>query len=160
MGMAVRVSRLLLQRLREQVRASRAEICGLLTGADDHIADHVAAVNVAHDPSSRFEIDPAVLFATLKAERRGGPAIVGCYHSHPSGDPCPSRIDAADAAADGRLWLILTHEAAGLWRAVDDGARFGRFDAVAWSVVTPCGLHDGAGFSKRPGEPHIRSLDA
>ena len=34
-----------------------------------------------------LEIDPAKLIAALRAERGGGPAVVGCYHSHPRGGP-------------------------------------------------------------------------
>lgn len=142
------------------VASPELEICGLLTGEGDRVTGHLPAANVSADPAARFEIDPATLFAALRGERDGGAAVVGCYHSHPSGSPAPSARDAADAAADGKLWLILGTREAGLWRAVADGARFGRFEPVSWSVMTPAGLHDGPGFSKRPGEPHIRSLDA
>jgi len=89
-----------------------------------------ATENVTEDPERRFEIDPAALFAALRAERAGGPKIVGYWHSHPSGDATPSATDAAMAAADGRLWLIVAGEAATLWRAVEAGALHGRFDAV------------------------------
>lgn len=159
--MEARFSRSLIETLAALARTVPAhEVCGLLTGQGDIVTGHIAAANVADDPATRFEIDPVTLFAALKAERDGGETVIGCYHSHPSGDPAPSESDAADAAADGKLWLIIGRTKMGLWRAVADGARFGRFEPVPWSVMTPSGLHDGPGFSKRPGEPHIRSLDA
>ncbi len=159
--MSVHVSRSVLDALATLARAADgSEICGLLTGDSDRVTDHIPSINVSDEPAKRFEIDPVTLLGALRAERNGGPAIIGCYHSHPSGDPAPSRTDAHDAAPDGKLWLILAAHGAGLWRAVADGARFGRFEPVPWAIMTPSGLHDGAGFSKRPGEPHIRSLDA
>lgn len=158
--MTARISRSVLAAIAALARSTDDEICGLLTGRAGVVEDYVAARNVAGDPARRFEIDPAVLIGALRNERLGGPAILGCYHSHPSGDPTPSRTDAGDAAPDEKLWLIVTAHEAGLWRAIPDGARFGRFDPVAWAVMTPCGLHDGPGFSKRRDEPNIRSLDA
>lgn len=89
------------------------------------------AANVADGPETRFEIDPAALFAALKAERAGGPQIVGYWHSHPSGDVRPSETDAAMAARDGKLWLIVANGDAGLWRAAEAGG----FEAVALSLV-------------------------
>ncbi|RHW16490.1 M67 family peptidase [Sphingomonas gilva] len=159
--MEARFSRSVLEALAALAHSAPArEVCGLLTGRGDAVTGHIAAANVAADPATRFEIDPATLLAALKAERGGGETVVGCYHSHPSDDPAPSERDAADAAPDGKLWLIIGRTKVGLWRAVADGGRFGRFEPVAWSVMTPSGLRDGPAFSKRPGEPHIRSLDA
>ena len=112
-----------------------AEICGLLL-ADGGEVTARAATNVAGDPACFFEIDPAVLIAAHRAARGGGPPILGHYHSHPSGDPDPSSRDAADAAPDGSLWLILTRDRARLWRAVPQGRVQGRFDAVAFDCAT------------------------
>jgi proteasome lid subunit RPN8/RPN11 len=99
----------------------------------------VACVNVAADPARRFEIDPAALLSAHRAARRGGPAVVGHYHSHPSGDPTPSPRDAADAAADGSIWLIAGSIAGHVevrgWRAVAQGAVHGRFDPIALRVT-------------------------
>ncbi|TGX52303.1 M67 family peptidase [Sphingomonas gei] len=106
------------------------EACGLLFGSADAITAMQGVENVAEDPERRFEIDPAALFAALRAERAGGPRIAGYWHSHPSGDPTPSATDAAMAAADGKLWLIVAGEAASLWRTSAAGALHGRFDAV------------------------------
>ena len=131
MGMGIAVSRSVLIGTR-QISADLAphEACGLLFGTAHVITAMQATENTAEDPGRRFEIDPAALFAALRAERAGGPKIVGYWHSHPSGDATPSATDAAMAAPDGRLWLIVAGEAVTLWRAVEGGALHGRFDAV------------------------------
>ena len=100
------------------------EVCGLLFGADDRIDAARATRNVAADRHHAFEIDPAALFAALRAERGGGPRLIGHYHSHPGGSAIPSRRDLA-AAVPGPLWLIVTGAEARLWRLGD-----GRFDEV------------------------------
>lgn len=91
------------------------EICGLLLGQGADIRLALPAANVSARPADSFEIDPAVLIAALRAERGGGPAVVGCYHSHPRGAAVPSPRDL-EAAEPGRLWLILAHGEARLWR--------------------------------------------
>ncbi len=118
------------------VAASSLEVCGLLLGRHDHIVEARACRNVHPSPATHFEIDPAALFAALRAARAGGPAVLGYYHSHPSGDAMPSMTDAAAAAADGAIWLIVGGAAARVWRAVRDGAVHGRFDPLAL-VVAP-----------------------
>jgi proteasome lid subunit RPN8/RPN11 len=134
--MAIRVSRSVLIGTR-QISADLAprEACGLLFGSADAITAMQAVENVAEDPERRFEIDPAALFAALRAERAGGPQIVGYWHSHPSGDARPSAIDAAMAAPDSKLWMIAAGAETTLWRATPAGAEHGRFDAVAFDCV-------------------------
>lgn len=102
------------------------EACGLLFGDDEAISAAAVTANVAEMPERTFEIDPTALFAALRAERAGGPKIVGYWHSHPSDDATPSATDAAMAAPDGKLWLIATRETVTLWRAGEAGthARF------------------------------------
>jgi proteasome lid subunit RPN8/RPN11 len=108
--------------------AAPLEACGLLFGADG-VERASVEDNVADDPTRRFEINPAALIAALRAERGGGERVVGYWHSHPSGDATPSVTDAAMAAADGKLWVIVAGDAVTVWRA---GARglHGRFERV------------------------------
>lgn len=136
MGMTPRLSSKTLIDLFVAANASpAAEICGLLLADGGDVVGRPAR-NVARDPSRFFEIDPATLIAAHRAARSGGPAILGHFHSHPSGDPDPSPRDAADASPDGSLWLILTRDRARLWRAVPQGQVHGRFDAVAFECAT------------------------
>ena len=131
MGMKAHVSRSVLIGIqRISADAAPREACGLLFGAPDRIADWQVVENVAEEPERRFEIEPGALFAALRAERAGGPKIVGYWHSHPGGDATPSVTDAAMAQPDGKLWLIVTQEGETLWRAEDRGPLHGRFTPV------------------------------
>ena len=116
--------------LADAKNAPDREVCGLLFGTQGRIADAEATANVAADPARSFEIDPAALFAAHRRARAGGPAIVGHYHSHPSGAAVPSARDAAQAMGDGALWLILTAGEGRLWRT----DRVGVFEVVGLEV--------------------------
>ncbi|MFC4596134.1 MULTISPECIES: Mov34/MPN/PAD-1 family protein [Sphingobium] len=115
--MKVGISRSLLEQIMSLAAADPREVCGLLLGEPGRITEMRPATNVAAEPARQFEIDPATLFAAHKAARGGGPAILGHYHSHPSGHPEPSGTDVASAVPDGRLWLILGGGEARLWTA-------------------------------------------
>lgn len=121
----------------EAERVPDREVCGLLFGTPDRVTAARPCRNVAADPRTAFEIDPAHLIAAHRTARTGGPQIVGCYHSHPSGAPEPSVRDAEAAVADGSIWLIAAGRSVGCWRAVADGDRHGRFDAIRYRVVAP-----------------------
>jgi proteasome lid subunit RPN8/RPN11 len=96
------------------------EACGLLFGSTHGITGWQIAANVAPNPERAFEIDPGALFAALRAERAGGPPVIGYWHSHPTGRAEPSATDAAMAAPDGRYWLIVAGEDLTVHRAVAD----------------------------------------
>jgi proteasome lid subunit RPN8/RPN11 len=133
--MKAEISRSLLDRIAARAAVSPdAEVCGLLLGSriGDRffIVDAPAAANVAPHPQTGFEIDPAMLIAAHRAERAGGPTLLGHYHSHPYGPAAPSPRDAA-AAEPGRLWLILGEGAARLWLARSAGD----FTAVSLMVA-------------------------
>ena len=112
-----------------------AEICGLLVGEAGQVTAHLPCRNVAEDARRAFEIDPGELIAALRAERGGGPAIIGCYHSHPGGSTTPSPRDAAAADANGWVWLIAAGGEFACWRSVADGPCEGRFEPVGHHVV-------------------------
>jgi proteasome lid subunit RPN8/RPN11 len=121
--MSVTISSELLGRLLAEAAASPdAEICGLLFGAAAAIEAAEACANVAANPARAFEIDPRSLFAAHRRARSGTRAVIGHYHSHPSGLPVPSRRDAAQAMGDGAVWVILGGGLARAWRSVEVGA--------------------------------------
>lgn len=144
MGVKVSISRATLDGIVTQAaQAAGEECCGLLCGRSPSLPNQIdsilPAANIAADRRRRFEIDPAVLVRAHRAARTGGSPIVGCYHSHPGGDPTPSAEDAAQAAANGSLWLICAGPpwSAALWRAVPNGSVQGRFDPVTMIVDSP-----------------------
>jgi desampylase len=109
------------------------ERCGLLFGDDRRVDRAEPCANVAADPARTFEVDPAALFAAMRAERSGGPRLIGYWHSHPSGDVTPSATDAAMAEGDGKLWLIVAGGEIGIWRAESEAGET-RFVAVRYQI--------------------------
>lgn len=93
------------------------EACGLLFGDDSRIGAWQQTRNVAAHPETEFEIDPAALFAALRAERASGPRLLGYWHSHPNGLEKPSATDIAMASPDGKIWLIVAKEEVTAWIA-------------------------------------------
>ena len=118
------------EEIRALAAASPEEVCGLLFGTPDRVDAMLVCRNVATDPLTAFEIDPAQLLAAHRSARGAGPRIVGCYHSHPGGDAAPSPRDALSAAANGWLWVIVGGEEARVFRVVEGGAIHGRFEEV------------------------------
>lgn len=134
MAMSVEITIAMRNELVAAANASRDEVCGLLLGEGMVVARIAPCRNVAADPATRFEIDPGALIAAHRAARAGGPAVIGHYHSHPSGRAHPSPRDAMDAAPDGSIWLIIADDAVTAWRAVADGAVHGRFDPLRLDI--------------------------
>ena len=121
--MSVTISSELLRRMVAEAAASPdAEVCGLLFGAEGRIEMAEACANVALNPARAFEIDPTALFAAHRHARSGGMAVIGHYHSHPTGSPVPSPRDAAQAMGNGAVWVILGTGGARAWRSVEVGA--------------------------------------
>ena len=93
--------------------ASRAypnECCGLIEGTDGADGWRVHAIhearNIAADPSRRFLIDPQAQFDLMRRLRGAETRIIGCFHSHPDGEPAPSATDRAEAYESDFLYLI------------------------------------------------------
>ncbi|WP_206435774.1 Mov34/MPN/PAD-1 family protein [Tsuneonella rigui] len=97
------------------------EACGLLLGVGDRITEARSCSNVHPEPTRHFEIDPQALIDAHRAERGGGPSVLGSFHSHPSGPPEPSVTDRAHATGDGRVWAIVGEGKVGWWRDTPDG---------------------------------------
>lgn len=106
---------------KEASRAAPNEACGLLLGRCGMIESAQICANVAPDPARHFEIDPAALIAAFKAEREGGPQVIGYWHSHPNGLSEPSPTDRARASGDGRVWAIVAGEGVTFWRDTIEG---------------------------------------
>ncbi|MFA7441043.1 MAG: M67 family metallopeptidase [Sphingomonadaceae bacterium] len=102
------------------------EACGMLFGLSAsgvlHVNSASRAKNIAARPWNRFEIAPEHLFDAQRRHRAGPPWLVGIWHSHPNGDPTPSRYDAARITDRNWLWLIATRTAIAAW--VPDGEGF------------------------------------
>jgi desampylase len=132
MHMAVCITASALAAIHQAARHSHPhEACGLLLGRGDLIEAAQPTANVAPDPARHFEIDPAALIAAHRAARAGGPALLGYFHSHPTGIAAPSPTDRAMAARDGRIWAIAANGTITLWRDSRSGFEPLSYDDVA-----------------------------
>jgi proteasome lid subunit RPN8/RPN11 len=128
--MKVRVSRAVLRALQdERARLWPEECCGILHGTiltenflpvGFHIEGLIPARNVHPTPRTHFEIDPQALIGAHRAMRTAGPAVIGYYHSHPSGPAEPSSTDRAMASGDGAIWAIVGGKDVTFWRDDED----------------------------------------
>jgi predicted GIY-YIG superfamily endonuclease/proteasome lid subunit RPN8/RPN11 len=116
--------------LNAAAHAAPEEACGLLLGESWAITEARPAANVAPDPRAHFEIDPAALIVAHRAERSGGPDVIGYFHSHPNGRPDPSAQDRAQASGDGRVWAIVACNAVKFWQDTPSG-----FEPLSYCVV-------------------------
>ena len=111
-------------------QAAPEEACGLLLGEGGHIAEARPAANVAADRIRHFEIDPQALIDAHRAERQGGPQLIGYYHSHPSGVAEPSSTDRAHAPHDGKIWAIASAGDVRFWRDGEAG-----FEELSYTLI-------------------------
>ena len=126
--MGLRISRALqAQLLAEAAATPEREVCGLLFGSNpDSVTMIRSCENIAENPVDSFEIDPSSLIAAHKAEREGGPSLIGCYHSHPNGVSKPSLRDVEAGWGMNFLWLIVAGSQVWAWRSTS----LGTFDRV------------------------------
>ena len=116
-------SEVLVQLRKEAERAAPFECCGLLLGRSGIIETIGPARNVHRTPETHFEIDPQALINAHRAARRGGPEVIGYYHSHPNGIALPSATDRSMAHGDGMAWAIIGSGEITFWRDEADGFR-------------------------------------
>lgn len=146
------ISRPLLDRLQaDAIAAGNREICGLLVGGADAIDDAIGIPNAAADPTTGFALDPRAQLAVVRASREAGRTIIGCYHSHPSGDRMPSRTDAVHADQQDYLWLILGGGGADLWRSRRGGPVLGAFEPVGLDILGEPALQPHGAHANRRG---------
>ena len=115
--------------IEEARKAFPKECCGLLLGRFGRIQTALPR-NVHDKPERFFEIDPQALIDAHRAERSGGPSLIGYYHSHPNGEPYPSPTDRESAAGDGRIWAIIGSAGVMFWEDYRSG-----FVAQTWDIV-------------------------
>lgn len=82
------------------------EACGILLGEGNRISAFRQARNVHPKPETHFEIDPQTLIDAHRNARRGGPQVIGYFHSHPIGKPHPSTTDRQMSSGDRSIWVI------------------------------------------------------
>lgn len=78
------------------------------------------AENVASEPRTAYELDPAEQLTHMQSIEDSGREVVGFVHSHPAGPPVPSRTDERQATWTGYSYVIValggTEPFVGSWR--------------------------------------------
>lgn len=116
-----------LDTVRAHARATHPEeCCGLLVGRD-RVERAVPSQNLSPVPGCGYHIDPLLHLACELQERRGGPRVLGFYHSHPHGDSRPSARDRAESQS-GYLYLIAAVGEERLYRTGAAGWRLEEVD--------------------------------
>jgi proteasome lid subunit RPN8/RPN11 len=115
------------------------ECCGLLAGTIDtggvgRVARRYPLKNAAASPVEYLS-DPLDMFAADRDMRQRGIDILAVYHSHPTSDPLPSRIDRERSYSPEVVNLIIslkdgTPNMRGWWLTAD-GATEAVWDLVA-----------------------------
>ncbi len=83
------------------------ECCGLLAGETELITHHRPMNNLLHSPV-RYAMDPRELFQFFKDLRASNERHLGIYHSHPSSEARPSRIDIEESFYPDCAYLIIS----------------------------------------------------
>ena len=109
--------------LRAAGDAHPKEACGILLGEGYRITAAQTARNVHAAPETHFEIDPQALIDAHRAQRSGGPQVIGYFHSHPNGAARPSPKDQAASARDACVWAIAAGGHVTFWSDDPEGFR-------------------------------------
>ncbi len=72
------------------------EACGMLGGKDRRVEKVYPMKNAKPGPDY-YEMDPEEQFRVMKDIRDAGLQLIGLFHSHPSGQAYPSRVDVQQA---------------------------------------------------------------
>lgn len=84
------------------------EACGVILGRQGEQAREVIPIaNIADDPIRTYHMDDVALLKAFTGAEARGLEVVGFYHSHPAGEPIPSRTDIAQATYPDTPYLIV-----------------------------------------------------
>jgi proteasome lid subunit RPN8/RPN11 len=99
------------------------EVCGVLAGergeAESVVHEVHLAENVADRPRIRYAMAPEEQFEIIERVEAAGLAVVGFYHSHPTGPVRPSETDVTRATWPGYSYAICAFDGypyLGSWR--------------------------------------------
>jgi [CysO sulfur-carrier protein]-S-L-cysteine hydrolase len=72
------------------------EACGILAGNKERVVKVYPVTNAKPAPAY-YEMDPGEQFRVMTDIRQAGLAMVGMFHSHPTGQAYPSSVDVQKA---------------------------------------------------------------
>lgn len=123
------------QMLRQAVRSTDREICGLIGGRDGTPERCYPVPNIAAAPDRLFEMDPKGQIEAMRQMRERGETLFGIYHSHPRGPAAPSARDIAEDAYPDALYLVISLDTQGVLELQGFRIRNGQSCAVEIEVV-------------------------
>lgn len=97
---------------------------GGANGTDRTVQEVRPVENVAERPRTRYELNDLEQFEAMSAIEHDGREVVGFYHSHPHGPPCPSGTDRSEAYWQGYDYVIVAlgnEPFVGAWRLTGQG---------------------------------------
>jgi proteasome lid subunit RPN8/RPN11 len=84
------------------------EACGVIVGRqNERASDIIPIANVADDPIHAYHMEDVALLKAFTGAEARGLEVIGFYHSHPAGEPIPSRTDIAQATYPDTPYLIV-----------------------------------------------------
>lgn len=110
----------------EAQKSPDTEVCGFVGSRDGRACNIYPIANIADNPESRFEMEPAEQVAAIKSMRERGETMLAVYHSHPDTPPEPSVHDIEGLGYPDALLFIISLDIKGVlemraWRC--DGER-------------------------------------
>src|SRR5690606_36690044 len=103
------------------LEAAPNEACGMIGGQGEQARRIIPVPNVASDPRRCYTLDPETMARAWGELRASGLEVIGFYHSHPDGNPLPSKSDIALATYPDTAYLIV-------------GLKDGAPDLAAWKI--------------------------
>jgi proteasome lid subunit RPN8/RPN11 len=84
------------------------EACGLIAGRgqSERASEIIPIANIAADAVHQYHMDDVALVKAFMSLEARGLEVIGFYHSHPAGEPIPSRTDIAQATYPDTPYLI------------------------------------------------------
>jgi len=83
------------------------EACGIIAGQKDRAVEIIPIPNTAANPLHSYYMDERQLVETLSRLQARRLDLLAFYHSHPFGDPIPSRTDIEQASYPDTPYLIV-----------------------------------------------------
>jgi proteasome lid subunit RPN8/RPN11 len=100
------------------------EACGLLAGLGERVQQVYLIENIRHSRSDYF-MDPNQQVSAMLAIEAAGQELCAIFHSHPAGQPKPSRTDIDRAYYPDAVYMILAPAEGADWAmrgfAITDG---------------------------------------
>jgi [CysO sulfur-carrier protein]-S-L-cysteine hydrolase len=116
-------------------REAPLESCGVLGGVDARVSSLHPLRNIKAS-ETRYLGDPKELVAAYVALRERGADILAIYHSHPSGEAIPSRIDLAENHYGETPQIIVSLKGEApqvrIWQLAADS-----FEELPWRIIDP-----------------------